>query len=92
MNNINNNKFKGFAFIKAPAHITDNLIKRDGIAYQDNGLRVEDATSTRKRINNNNLNESQRPDVVVNNYPENQHFYGRKSSTLKTNFQKEKNK
>ena len=37
-------KFKGFAFIKAPAHITDELIKLDGFAYHDNELRVEDAT------------------------------------------------
>ena len=35
---INNRtgKFKGFAFITAPAHITDELIKIDGIAYHDN--------------------------------------------------------
>ena len=31
-------KFKGFAFIRAPAHITDELIKLDGIAYHDNHL------------------------------------------------------
>ena len=80
---INNRtgNFKGFAFIKSPAHITDELIKLDGIAYRDNELRVEDTTSTRKRTNNNKTsNESRRPSVVVNNYPENQHSYGRKSS------------
>ena len=68
---INNKtgKFKGFAFIWAPAHITDELIKLDGIAYHDNELRVEEATSTRKRTNNNTSNESRRPSVVVNNYP-----------------------
>ena len=56
---INNNtgKFKGFAFIRAPAHITDELIKLDGIAYHGNELRVKDATSTTKRTNNNTLNE-----------------------------------
>ena len=34
---INNNaeKFKDFAFIRAPAHITDELIKLDGITYYD---------------------------------------------------------
>ena len=56
-----NNKpgnFKGFAFIMDPAHITDELIKLDGIASNDNKLRVEDATSTRQRANNNPLNES----------------------------------
>ena len=41
-----------------PAHITDELIKLDGIASNDNKLRVEDATSTRKRANNNPSNES----------------------------------
>ena len=65
-------KFKGFAFTRASAHITDELIKLDGIAYHDNELRVKDATSTRKRTNNNTSNESRRPSVVVNNYPENQ--------------------
>ena len=75
---INNKtgKFKGFAFIRAPAHITDELIKLDGIAYHDNELRVEDATSTRKRTSNNISYKSRRPSVVVNNYPENQHSYG----------------
>ena len=92
---INNKtrKFKGFAFIRAPAHITDELIKLDGIEYHnnelrvedagieyhDNELRVEDATSTRKRTSNKISNKSRRPSVVVNNYPENQHWYGRKS-------------
>ena len=43
-----NNKTKGFAFIKASAYVTNDLIKPDGITYYDNELRVEDATSTRK--------------------------------------------
>ena len=33
-------------------HITDELIKLDGIAYHHNKLKVEDATSTRKRTSN----------------------------------------
>ena len=41
-------EFKGFAFIRAPAHITDELIKQDGIAYHDSELRIKDPTSTRK--------------------------------------------
>ena len=92
---INNKtgKFEGFAFIRAPAHITDELIKLDGITYYDNELRVEDATSTRKRTNNNTLNESRRPSVVVNNYPENQHSYRRKFSASQRKLsKKEKNK
>ena len=86
---INNKtrKFKGFAFIRAPAHITDEII---GIAYHDKELRVEDAASTAKRTNNNTLNESRRPFVVVNNYPENQHSYGRKSSASESTFSKRK--
>ena len=83
-------KFKGFAFIKAPAHITDELIKLDGIAYHDNELRVEDATSTRKRTSNNISYKSRRPSVVVNNYPENQHSYGRKFSASESKFSKRK--
>ena len=85
---INNKteKFKGFAFIRAPAHITDELIKLDGIAYHNNELRVEDATSTRKRTSNNISYKSRRPSVVVNNYPENQHSYGRKFSASENKF------
>ena len=82
-------KFKGFSFIKAPAHITDELIKLDGIAYHDNELSVEDATLTKKRTNNNTSNESRRSSVV-NNYPENQHSYGRKSSASEDKFSKRK--
>ena len=89
---INNKtgKFKGFAFIMAPAHITNEPIKLDGIAYHDNELRVEDATSTRKRTNNNTSNESRRPSVAVNNYAENQQSYGRKFSVSECKFSKRK--
>ena len=59
MNN-NTGKFKGFVFIMAPGHITDELIKLDDIAYHDNELRIEDATSTRKRTKNNTSSESRR--------------------------------
>ena len=85
---INNKtgKSKGFVFIRAPAHITDELIKLDGIAYRGNKLRVEDATSTRKRTSNNISYKSRRPSVVVNNYPENQHSYGRKFSASENKF------
>ena len=43
---INNKtgKFKSFAF-RASTRTTDELIKLDGIAYNDNELWVEDATS-----------------------------------------------
>ena len=42
--NSKTGKFKGFAFTRASAHITDELIKLDGITYHDNELRVEDVT------------------------------------------------
>ena len=46
---INNKtgKFKSFAFIRALVHITDELIKLDGI--YDNELRFEDTTSTEEK-------------------------------------------
>ena len=49
---------------------------------------VEDATSTRKRTNNNPSNESRKPSVVVNDYPENQNSHGRKSSSYEGKFLK----
>ena len=81
---------KAFAFIRSPASITYELIKHDGIAYQDKEVKVKDATSARKRTNNNTSNESRRHSVVVNNQPENQHLYGRKSSVSKSKFSKRK--
>ena len=77
---INNKtgKSKGFVFTRAPAHITDELLKLDGVAYRDNELRIEDATSTRKRTKNNISSKARRPSVVVNNHPENQHSFERK--------------
>ena len=89
---INNKtgKSKCFVFIRAPAHITDELIKLDGIAYRDNELRVEDATSTRKRTRNNISSKARRPSVVVNNHPENQHSFGRKFSAPESKFSKRK--
>ena len=83
-------KSKDFVFIRAPAHITDELIKLDGIAYCDNELRVEDATSTRKRTRNNISSKARRPSVVVNNHPENQHSFGRKISAPESKFSKRK--
>ena len=82
-------KFKGFALISPPAHLTDELIKLDCIAYHDNVLRVKDTTSTRKRTSNTS-NQSRRPSIVVNNHPKNQHLYGTNLQSLKANFQKEK--
>ena len=89
---INNKtgKFKSLAFIRAPAHVIDELIKLHGIAYHDNDLRVEDATSTRKRTNNNTSNETRRPSVVVNNHSENQHLHGKKSAASESKFSKRK--
>ena len=89
---VNNKTGKrvGFAFIRALAHITDELIKLDGIIYPDNRLRVEDATSTRKRTNNNTSNESWRLSVVMNNHPENQNLSGREASASESKFKKKK--
>ena len=71
-------------------HVTDELIKLFGIAYHYNELRIEDATSTRKRTSSNTLNESRRPSVVGNNYPEEQHSFGRKSSASESKLSKGK--
>lgn len=89
---INNKtrKFKSFAFIKPPAHVTDEIIKLKGIAYRDNELRIEDATLTRKRINNNTSYESQRPSVVVNNHPQNNIYMEENLQSPKANFQQKK--
>ena len=65
------------------------FLKMDTLALKE--LRIEDATATRKRASNSISNKSRRSSVIVNNYPENQHSYGRKSSASESKFTKRKN-
>ena len=85
---INNKtgKFKSFGFIRDLGHVSDELIKFDGMAYYDNELKTEDAASTGKRTNNNTSNEPQRHSVVVKNHPANQNL--KISSDSKKSLQK----
>ena len=71
-------------------NITDELIRLHGMAYHDNELKGEGATSTRKRTSNNISNKTRRPSVVANNYSENQYSYGRKFSVSESKFSKKK--
>ena len=78
--------------LRTPEHITNKLIKLDGIPYNYNELMVADTTSTRKRTNNDTSNEFPRPSVVVNNHPENHDLYGREPSASESKIFKKRNK
>ena len=72
-------KNKGFAFITAPKHAYIELIKLNGIEFKGKEITIEDATSTRPQTNVP-FKSSERPQVVVNRYPENQDEFGRRNT------------
>ena len=72
-------KNKGFAFITVPKHAYIELIKLNGIEFKGKEITIEDATSTRPRTNVP-FKSSERPQVVVNRYPENQDEFGRRNT------------
>ena len=66
-------KSRGFAFISCPDHVCNELI---GINFLESCIIVEEATSTRSRVNQGATNSvTRRPQVVVNQFPENQDVY-----------------
>ena len=64
-------KSRGFAFISCPDHVCNELIKLNGINFLESCIIVEEATSTRSRVNQGATNSvTRRPQVVVNQFPE----------------------
>ena len=43
----NTGKSKGFAFLKAPPHVSDELIKLNGFEFQKQSIRIENARTSR---------------------------------------------
>ena len=61
-------KSKGFAFIVTPEKVHQDLLKLDGIDLLGRKLLIEETISTRKK----DPKQNKRPNLVVNNFPENQ--------------------
>ena len=66
-------KSRGFAFISCPDHVWNTLIKLNGIDFLEICIIVEEARSTRSRVNQGATNSvTRRPQGVVNQCSENQ--------------------
>ena len=59
MSNRNNGKSKGFAFLKAPLHVSDELIKLNGFETQKQSIRIEKARISRQMRHHNKFSINQ---------------------------------
>ena len=77
----NSGKSKGFAFLKAPQHVSDELIKLNGFEFQKQSIRIENARTSRQMRHHNGFSINQqnvRPNSVINSNSSNQHIFNRK--------------
>ena len=58
------NKSKGFAFITAPQHVTNELVELNGVQFQGNCLIIEKASPRRNSVARSNPHS--RPHVTSN--------------------------
>ena len=76
LTNGNTGKSRGFAFTSCPDHACNELIKPNEINFLEACILVEEARSTRIRVNHGATNSvTRRPQVVVNQFPKNQDVY-----------------
>ena len=69
-------KSRGFTFISCPECVSNKLINLSEIDFLDTSINVEEASSTRKRVNQGNANsENKRPQVVGNKFLKNQNIF-----------------
>ena len=72
-----NGQAKGFAFVTAPDHVRNELLKLNNIQFREKNLVIKAARSeikTAKTIVKSNHSTRQ---VVVNRFPENQYVFNR---------------
>ena len=55
----NTRKSKGFAFLKAPLHVSDELIKLNGFEFQKQSIRIENARTSRQMRHHNRFSINQ---------------------------------
>ena len=68
-------KCKGFAFALVLEHVQKDVLKLNGVTFENRIIAMDDATSTRKRDAQNLQNTSKYPFVVTNKHPENQDVF-----------------
>ena len=62
-------KSKGFAFLKAPQHVSDELIKLNGFEFQKQSARIENAQTSRQKQGYNNRDFSNQHLFIRNVIP-----------------------
>ena len=74
----NTGKSKGFSFLKAPPHVSDELVKLNGFEFQKQSIRIENARTSRLMRHHNRFNINQqnaRPNSCINRDSSNQHVF-----------------
>ena len=67
---------RGFAFVNAPDHVRNELLKLNNIQFREKNLTIEAARSKMKTAKTiAKSNHSTRPQVVVNRFPEHQDVF-----------------
>ena len=78
-----NGQTRGFAFVTAPDHVRNELLKLNNIRFREKNLVIEAARSEMKTAKTIvKSNHSTRPQVVVNRFPENQDVFNRSKLVL----------
>ena len=71
-----NGQTRGFAFVTAPDHVRNELLKLNNIQFREKNLIIEAARSKMKTAKTiAKSNHSTRPQVVVNRFPEHQDVF-----------------
>ena len=71
-----NGQTRGFAFVTAPDHVSNKLLKLNNIQFREKNLIFEAARSKMKTAKTvAKSNHSTRPQVVANRYPEHQDVF-----------------
>ena len=71
-----NGQTRGFAFVTAPDHVRNELLKLNNIQFREKNLIIEAARSKMKTAKTiAKSNHSTRPQAVVNHFPEHQDLF-----------------
>ena len=74
----NTRKSNRFEFLKAPPHVSGELIKRNGFEFQKQDIRIENTRTSRQMRHHNRFSINQqnaRPNSCINRDSSNQHIF-----------------
>ena len=77
----NTGKSEGFAFLKAPPHVSDELIKLNSFEFQKQSIRIENARASRQMRHYNRFSINQQNaklNSCINKDSSSQHIFKRK--------------